>query len=308
MKFKLSDFLQLDTKSLFAVNGGSDCSGSSSSYVSFESSSGGNESSGDGGYGGGGSSVTTIYSSHSNSNAASSAGGSCSSFLKNSDGTYKTDFTSTATTKNPVTQPSNPENTSPSVGGLCSGSGGGTKESKENSISLEASDISDTKVLEDSVNENLVISRNDIILDIKESIDNNIGKKYNENGNGYKCDNCVEQVIDDAGYDSSKYLSAGDSSNTVKEHIDALTNSVDEYTTSVPTKNGVYVVFMGDGTFSNGNHADEHCALYVVENGCGKVWDNSSGNLLNESGGNIASSNIDEYTPYKSFYFQEITK
>ena len=125
MKFKLSDFLQLDTKSLFAVNGGSDCSGSSSSYVSFESSSGGNESSGDGGYGGGGSSVTTIYSSHSNSNAASSAGGSCSSFLKNSDGTYKTDFTSTATTKNPVTQPSNPENTSPSVGGLCSGSGGG---------------------------------------------------------------------------------------------------------------------------------------------------------------------------------------
>lgn len=30
MKFNLKDFLELDTKSLLAVNGGTDCSGSSS--------------------------------------------------------------------------------------------------------------------------------------------------------------------------------------------------------------------------------------------------------------------------------------
>ncbi len=66
MKFKLKDFLELDTKSLFAVNGGSDCGGSSSS------SGGSNDSSSPSNINGPGSSV-----SNSNSHG-SSGGGYCS--------------------------------------------------------------------------------------------------------------------------------------------------------------------------------------------------------------------------------------
>ena len=63
MKFNLKDFLELDTKSLLAVNGGTDCSGSSS--PSSPSSPNG------GGSGGPGSSTTSGYSS-------GSGGGGCS--------------------------------------------------------------------------------------------------------------------------------------------------------------------------------------------------------------------------------------
>jgi len=77
MKFKLKDFLELDTKSLFAVNGGSDCGGSSSPSGGSKKSSGASHSKGSGTY-----SVSGIGMLNNNSHASSSSstsGGSCSS-------------------------------------------------------------------------------------------------------------------------------------------------------------------------------------------------------------------------------------
>lgn len=263
MKFKLSDFLQLDTKSLFSINGGSDCSGSSSSYASSESSSGGSESSGDGSSGGGGSSVTTIYSSHSNSNAASSAGGSCSSFLKNSDGTYKTDFTSTATTKNPVTQPSNSENTSPSVGGLCSGSGGGTKESA-------------TVKIEGAINE----------------IGTEVEGAYVVGE--YQCDEYVADVLERAGYDPGEYYVDNPGKKTVNNHIEEYISIYENGKTGIQKPQncdtGVYVVFMQD----KDNVKESHAAIMVVNsNGSAYMADNSSKNneMTNLDGSPLLDSN-----------------
>lgn len=154
-----------------------------------------------------------------------------------------------------------------------------------------------------------LLGSNKTLYDIGLSIYENFDKKYNNEGDQYRCDNWVEEVLNDAGYDSTKFLSAGNSyCYTVKQHIDALTSGDSSYTTTTPTKDGVYVVFMGDGTFKNGTPAAEHCTLYVVNNGVGKVWDNSSGNSKNYLGRNIGESNLWEYSPYKTFYFQEVKK
>ena len=97
MKFNLKDFLELDTKSLLAVNGGTDCSGSSSPSSPSNSDGGGSggpgssttSSSGSGsggGYCSGASDGTTIYTNPyydtkgpDNSTTYSKAGGNCSS-------------------------------------------------------------------------------------------------------------------------------------------------------------------------------------------------------------------------------------
>ena len=95
MKFNLKDFLELDTKSLLAVNGGTDCSGSSS--PSSPSDSGG------GGSGGPGSSTTS-----SSGSGSGSGGGYCSGA---SDGTtvYKNTYYDTD-------KPNTPNQTSKGAG------------------------------------------------------------------------------------------------------------------------------------------------------------------------------------------------
>lgn len=116
MKFNLKDFLELDTKSLLAVNGGTDCSGSSS--PSSPSDSGG------GGSGGPGSSTTS-------SSGSGSGGGGCSN------------TPSKPTT--PTTPKSDGSNSSTSSGGGgCSGTtstppttddtNGGSKDSSSDNI------------------------------------------------------------------------------------------------------------------------------------------------------------------------------
>lgn len=57
---------------------------------------------------------------------------------------------------------------------------------------------------------------------ISKGIQENWKKQYNYE-TGYRCDNWVEEVLKDAGYDSSDYLTAGNSyEKKVQQHIDAL--------------------------------------------------------------------------------------
>lgn len=81
MKFKLENFLELDTTQLLAVNGGSGCGGSSGG-----GSSGGSSSSSGGGSSGGGSSSSGSSSSSSGGGGGGSCGGGASSSVVSSNG------------------------------------------------------------------------------------------------------------------------------------------------------------------------------------------------------------------------------
>ena len=169
---------------------------------------------------------------------------------------------------------------------------------------------------------------------ISKSIQENWEKQYNYD-TGYRCDNWVEEVLNDAGYDSSEYLTAGKANaKTVQQHIDALTSTKTEgvdYTKTLPTKDGAYVVFMDDSSIGYA----EHAAILVVENGVATLYDNSSGrgnvfykkdeegNVLKDEKGNplvsyydqgvasekVSGTNsgqkIDGYG-YETFYYQKI--
>ena len=93
------------------------------------------------------------------------------------------------------------------------------------------------------------------------------------------------------------------------EHIAALKDSGNEYTTTIPTKEGYYVVFM-DGEGSQGT-LDPHCGiLEVSSNGTMSFIHNSSSNdnkgvdtwSVTAQNNNTKLSNL----AYKNFYFQEI--
>lgn len=71
-----------------------------------------------------------------------------------------------------------------------------------------------------------------------------------------------------------------------------------DYTKTMPTENGAYVVFMDDGTI-DGKPVGEHCAILIVNNGECTIYDNSScnggtphyktdsqGNTINDTDGN----------------------
>ena len=142
---------------------------------------------------------------------------------------------------------------------------------------------------------------------ISKSIQENNDKQYNYD-TGYRCDNWVEEVLNDAGYDASDYLTAGNSyEKTVQQHIDALTSTKKEgvdYTTTLPTADGAYVVFMDDGKDSNGKVINEHAAILVIKDGKASVWDNSSGNggnpvyKQNEDGSYVTDANGNKVVSY----------
>ena len=145
---------------------------------------------------------------------------------------------------------------------------------------------------------------------VKTSINDNFDKLYNSDGDGYRCDNWVEEVLNDAGYSASDYLTAGKASEkTVQQHIDALKKSGKDYTTEVPTKDGVYVVFMDN--VNNGKTAMEHTGIMVVENNIMTLYDNSSGNKGGKGGveGTLVtaktSTQISAFL-YDTYYFQQV--
>lgn len=146
-------------------------------------------------------------------------------------------------------------------------------------------------------------SVNNTILD---SINENRDKIYNENGNGYCCDNWVEEVLSDAGYDPSEFMN-GDSTATVQEHIDNLEDG--SYTTSVPNEEGSYVVYMNNSENSDYNYVAHAGILTVESDGTMTFHHNSSSNDNNGVASEVVTSfngtTFDGYG-YDSFYFQQI--
>ena len=151
-------------------------------------------------------------------------------------------------------------------------------------------------------------------MKIRNSINRNLEHNYNKGNSGFMCDNWVEKVINDAGLDSKKYLPAGNSyAKTCKEHIEAAKKEGSGFTTTLPTGDGAYALFMGDGhTNEKGEIFREHAALLLIENGNMTVWDNCSSNTP-ESGYNIdftpvqrlSSTQINKFG-YDSFYYKQI--
>ena len=142
------------------------------------------------------------------------------------------------------------------------------------------------------------------------SINENSKKEYNKDNSGYKCDNWVEEVLTDAGFTASDYLTAGKASEkTVQQHIDALKKSSNDYTTTIPTENGVYVVFMNDGHIVDGKQYSPHAGLLIIGDNNPYFMDNSSGNenhgVEKTYGDTTASSVMNKYG-YDSFYYQKV--
>ena len=115
MKFNLKDFLELDTAELFAINGGSDCGGSSSSRTSCASSSSSN---------GGHSSSTSSSHSNSNNHNHNFVRG-----VKNDDGTYSWVYSDGCEQKFGNTSKTKYTSFSGLSGGSCSGSSGSNSNS-----------------------------------------------------------------------------------------------------------------------------------------------------------------------------------
>ncbi len=328
MKFDLSDFLELDTKALLAVNGGASCSGGScSSSVSKNTGSCGSSgssysgscsSSGGSSYGGSCSSCGTSGGNCSSfGGSCGSYGGSCSSYnvgtsnggggnnnqpkettpsynivgnsyaevanakpgdkMKKGDA-YVTltqgdiDWAKAQLEKNATNSESTKTDTElneiigvGSCGGTCGGVGTGDTGDMGNNGEAEGVNGGGSDNSNKSAEEK-----------ISASIEENKDKEYNIE-KGYRCDNWVEEVLNDAGYDASDYLTAGNSyEKTVQQHIDALTSTKKEgvdYTMTLPTADGAYVVFMDDSSIGYA----EHAAILVVENGVATLCDNSSG-------------------------------
>ena len=148
---------------------------------------------------------------------------------------------------------------------------------------------------------------------IQKSINNNLKYKYNESNRGFMCDNWVQKVIYDAGFDTTKYLPAGNAySKTCEEHIEAAKKGSSGFTTTLPKEDGAYTIFMGDGHIINGKKLHEHAALLIIDDGKMTVWDNSTGNITT-SGYNIggtavgarSSTQIDTFG-YDSYYYKKI--
>lgn len=147
---------------------------------------------------------------------------------------------------------------------------------------------------------------------ILNSINENKDKKYIIGT--YQCDNWVQEVLTDAGYDYNNYFAGEAQSKTCEEHIAALKEGT--YTTSTPTEAGVYVVLMNDGhkyTKSDGTTGTlaAHTGILVIGDGNPYFYDNSSGNnnktggIEKTTGGTTSSSVMNQFG-YDSFYYQKI--
>ena len=355
MKFDLTDFLELDTKALLAVNGGASCSGGSCSSGGSSYSGGGSCSSsssyggscGSGSYGG---SCSGSYGGSCGGSSVGSNGGSGNEnpsgqapawkYVENSnfgvananvgDRIIRSDGSEVVLTQGDIdwakaqlSDTTNGSNTNQlvntgigSCGGSCGGGIGtgdtGTGDTGDMGNNGEVEGANGSGTGENGGSEGgdgggLDNSNKPAEGKISASIQENNDKQYNYD-TGYRCDNWVEEVLNDAGYDASDYLTAGNSyEKTVQQHIDALTSSKKEgvdYTTTLPTADGAYVVFMDDGKDSNGKAINEHAAILVIKEGKATVWDNSSGNggnpvyKLNEDGSYVTDANGNKVVSY----------
>ena len=162
-------------------------------------------------------------------------------------------------------------------------------------------------------------TKNDATSKMLKSISENKDKKYITTENSatdYRCDDWVQEVLTDAGYNYNDYYAGAANTTNCETHISKLKEK-GGYTTSVPTKAGVYVVLMNDGksyTKSNGEtgYYEAHTGLLVVQESGSYFIDNSSGNknkgveeTYSKDGSGSASSVMNRFL-YDSFYYQEI--
>ena len=181
---------------------------------------------------------------------------------------------------------------------------------------LETSDIHSENI-EDDNSSAMLDSEKTIEKSAKEKIidsinDNIKGKKYVVGE--YQCDNWVQEVLTDAGFNYNDYFAGEAKDKTCEEHIKALKEGT--YTTTAPTEEGVYVVLMNDGhkyTKKDGTEGTlaAHTGILVIGDGNPYFYDNSSGNNNGTGGveitkeGTTASSVMDLFG-YDSFYYQKI--
>lgn len=157
------------------------------------------------------------------------------------------------------------------------------------------------------------------------SIDSNKDKKYvcdYKPETDYRCDNWVQEVLSDAGFDYNNFYAGDAKKYTVENHISDLKASGRDYTTETPTEKGVYVVMMNDGhsyTKEDGTTGTlaAHTGILVVTDGNKGSYfvDNSSGNN-DKTGGiektygysetNSTSQAVISQFGYDSFYFQKV--
>ena len=163
--------------------------------------------------------------------------------------------------------------------------------------------------------------KNSVTSKVESAIDK-VGKKNYVKGS-YMCDDYVEDVIKNAGYNPKDYCVDNPSGKTVDQHIRDLTSSgKNNYSTNASKlTEGTYVVFMSD----NQKVKDSHASILVIDsNGNAYMQDNSSHNNAtkwNSSGkpvewaggtekygghGYSAKNVCDVYTGYENFYFQKL--
>lgn len=137
---------------------------------------------------------------------------------------------------------------------------------------------------------------------ITNAAENHLGENYN---NSNSCDEWAAKVIKEAGYDPEDY-ELGDTSLSVKQHIDALQATGLDYSQTL--NNSAYVVFMGDGTkpYTIGQ---EHAGLLVTDSS-GKVSFFHSTAFYEEHVSVVETynsvSDFQKDFAYSSFYYQEI--
>jgi len=147
---------------------------------------------------------------------------------------------------------------------------------------------------------------------ITTSIEQNLDKKYNKNKDGYMCDNWVQEVLTDAGFDYNDYFAGEAKSKTCEEHINSLKKGT--YTTNIPSENGVYVVLMNNGheyTKKDGSKGvlAPHTGLLVIGDGNPYFYDNSSGNKnggVDITTGNSTVVSVMNQFGYDSFYYLKV--
>ncbi len=154
------------------------------------------------------------------------------------------------------------------------------------------------------------------------SINDNKDKKYvcdYKPESDYRCDNWVQEVLSDAGFDYNNFYAGDAKKYTVENHISDLKESGRDYTTETPTEKGVYVVMMNDGhkyTKDDGTTGTlaAHTGILVVTDGNKGSYfiDNSSGNknkgvdyTYGISETNSTSQAVMAKFGYDSFYYQK---
>ena len=332
-KFSFKDFVELNVKELLVVNGGANCSSGYTGGCAATTS-------GAPGYSGsptGGSSYS--YSHSSSSSSGSSAGGGCSSPSSSKKSGKDSDSYDSALS----------EAFHSNYGGLGAGCGSCSSTKTTNEDTGDSGNLTNTEGNSSStqiqVNSNggtcSGISKNDVYEEFRanelkkqatfdgmvDSIKENRKQKYICTGNAetdYRCDNWVQEVLTDAGIDYKSYMAGDAKEFCVQNHIDNLVNNKVEgkdYTKSVPTEKGVYVVFMNDGHDYKNSKGETvpmppHTGILIVdgENGSSsRFYDNSSCNeskgvdiTAGKGGVFISSAGCMNQFGYDSFYYQKI--